>query len=120
MRQPPYGYCIPVKYIRYRDGDTVIVQLRTGQDTAIRLDGIDTPERGEEGYQKANDLVNELLETADEIALWIPLPGAGKDGKLDVIDILHASSFDRIPGRLFADGLDVSEVMSRFGYRRTK
>lgn len=47
------------------DGDTVDVQVDLGfkmySKQRIRLAGIDTPERGQEGYDKAKDRLKELL-----------------------------------------------------------
>lgn len=47
------------------DGDTVDLVIDMGfrntSERRIRLSGIDTPERGQEGFQEAKDFLNDLL-----------------------------------------------------------
>lgn len=59
-----------IKVIKVVDGDTVDAEVDTGFyhkcTQRFRLFGIDTPERGEEGYKEATERLKELLDT-DEL-----------------------------------------------------
>lgn len=112
---PPLGMCFQVELVRTRDGDTAVVRLRTGQEVAVRLMEIDAPERNEEGGREANDQLYSILEAAEDLRLFIPPPPVGTTGQLEVVDLLKALSFDRIPGKLFADSVDVGEELVRLG-----
>lgn len=114
MNMPPLGICVPVKYLRCRDGDTAEVELRTGQEVAVRLADVDAPEIRDSGGPEAKQWLETVLSEAEFIRLYIPLVDAGDDGTLDIIDILGAMSFDRVPGRLFVDGLDTTEHLRTF------
>jgi len=113
MLDPPLGICVLASYVRCRDGDTVVVELRTGQEVVVRLIGIDAPEMGTEDGRKAKEELEKILSHAQTLKLWVDLPKTGHDSRVDIQDILALFSFDRVPGRLFADDQDVSETMIR-------
>ena len=108
MTAPDLGICLPVTYIRCRDGDTVVLHMRTGSKIAVRMIGVDAPELREPGGQEAADALHSVLVAADELRIFIPLAETGPDGQLDVFDVLRAMTFDRVPAYIFADGRLVS------------
>ncbi len=48
------------------DGDTLILE----PDEKVRLIGIDTPERGEAGYQEAKNALTNLAAPGDSVTVW--------------------------------------------------
>lgn len=58
-------YEYSAKLIKVIDGDTVDLEVDLGFSITVRdrfrLDGIDTPERGQPGYQEAKTFVTKLL-----------------------------------------------------------
>lgn len=83
------------KLERIIDGDTVDVTVDLGfkvyHKMRIRLAGIDTPERGQAGYQEAIDYVKEWFD----MALNEALVSTQKD---------KADSFGRYLGTFYEDG----------------
>lgn len=101
---PPLGICLPVKYSRVRDGDTPEFVLRTGQRIAVRMIDVFAPELSEAGGEEASARLAAILSEAVDLRIFIPLASAGRDGLLDVIDVLRAVTFDRVPAHVYADG----------------
>lgn len=66
-----YTYMATV--VRWVDGDTVYLKVDLGfrmtMETDFRLTGIDTPERGQVGYQLAKDFVNEYAPVGTRVAI---------------------------------------------------
>ena len=118
MNLPPKGICVSVAWERCRDGDTVEVRLRTGQTVAVRLKGIDCPERRTPEGHAAKQFVDSLLERNDEpLTLWLPpLSDTDGDGVLDVKEALAQMTFDRVPGVLFVGTEDVGGILIRHGH----
>lgn len=118
MQKPPYGICVPCHFAGLRDGDTPLVRLRTGQQIAVRLIDCWCPEMSEAGGAKAKEFLGLLLDGADgELSMWVPLArDRNADGVVDVMEILAAQSFDRVPGRLFIGESDVGEIMVERGH----
>ena len=75
MNLPPYGLCVPCVYRRCRDGHTVEVS-RAGSSRvwAIRLIGCNTPELHQPAGPEAKAFAESLLEQADRVSVFIPLP----------------------------------------------
>jgi micrococcal nuclease len=44
------------------DGDTFLTKIRKHP---VRLDGVDTPEKGQTGYQKAKNALRDLIQDKD-------------------------------------------------------
>lgn len=101
---PPLGICLPVTYSRVRDGDTPEFTLRTGQRIAVRMIDVLAPELSEVGGKKASARLHTILSEAEELRIFIPLALTGRDGIVDVFDILRSFTFDRVPAHVFADG----------------
>jgi len=115
MDEPALGIAMPVEFVRSIDGDTAVVQLRTGQECIVRLQGVDTPKPEEPGFDRANAVSKSLLSNAGRITLWVPLPKAGADERVDIHDISKMFSFERLVGRLFVDGLDLTDFLISHG-----
>lgn len=118
MKLPPYGFCVPCQWVNNRDGDTVTVKLRTGQQCAIRLIDCWAPELNQPGGKKAAEFLTALLEGADEeLSVFVPLAkDRDKDGVVSVMEILKGLSFDRVPAHLFLGTEDVSGLMVKAGH----
>lgn len=85
--------------IRVIDGDTVILDVHLGfhlvYRARIRLEGIDTPERGQNGYNSAKQALKERLT-----------------GEL-VVETSEQDSFGRWLGVVYCNGINVNESMLR-------
>jgi len=84
------------------DGDTVDVSFDIYGIQRIRLVGVNTPERGEEGYEEAKDFVNKtcLVEGA----------------KLDVDDREQYDRYYRILAVVYVNDTNLNEKLVREGY----
>lgn len=80
------------------DGDTIDVS-GVGR---IRLVGIDTPERGEEGYQNATDFVKQKC--------------LGKTVYLDIDDAENKDKYGRILAIVYVDGINLNKELLKRGY----
>ena len=117
MTEPPLGITLPATWIPERDGDTPVVRLPSGRRCAIRLKDCWCPEKHQPGGIEARNYLWKILGHAVRLTAHFDLPkDRNADGVLDITEILGAASFDRIPGRLFADGQDVSELMVSAGH----
>ncbi|MBC7100031.1 MAG: thermonuclease family protein [Methanobacteriales archaeon] len=87
------GYCYHVV-----DGDTIDVE-GVGR---IRLVGVNTPERGQPGYQEAKDFVEEMC--------------LGKTVHLDIDDVKNRDKYGRILAVVYVDGMNLNAELLRRGY----
>jgi len=87
------GYCYHVV-----DGDTIDVE-GLGR---IRLVGVNTPERGQPGYQEAKDFVEEMC--------------LGKTVHLDIDDAKKYDKYGRILAIVYVDGMNLNAELLKRGY----
>ncbi|MDI9624558.1 MAG: thermonuclease family protein [Methanothermobacter sp.] len=87
------GYCYHVV-----DGDTIDVE-GVGR---IRLVGVNTPERGQPGYQEAKDFVEEMC--------------LGKTVHLDIDDVKNRDKYGRILAVVYVDNVNLNAELLRRGY----
>ncbi|HHW16236.1 MAG TPA: thermonuclease family protein [Methanothermobacter sp.] len=87
------GYCYHVV-----DGDTIDVE-GVGR---IRLVGVNTPERGQPGYQEAKDFVEEMC--------------LGKTVYLDIDDAENYDKYGRVLAVVYVDGMNLNRELLRRGY----
>ena len=121
---PPLGLCCEVTYHSLRDGDTPVVKLRTGQLMAVRLIDCWAPEKDEPGGTEATRFLSDLIGDLEpgELRLHIPpVKDADGNGVLDVVDLLKAQTFDRVPGHLWVQAdvnrwQSVADVMVRHNH----
>ena len=119
---PAYGLTVPVRYVENHDGDTITVMLRTGQRMIVRLGEeigmLDAPELNEAEGKRVRNWVRGYLEEAEinhiPIKVWIPLPKAGKDGVVDITDILQLTKFHRVNARIYVGGRDLISIVSAY------
>lgn len=52
---------VPVEIVRVIDGDTFVATFPGGKEERVRLECIDTPERGEEGFKEAGEALKKHL-----------------------------------------------------------
>lgn len=89
------GFCNNVA-----DGDTIDVS-GVGR---IRLVGIDTPKRGEEGYQNSTDFVKQKC--------------LGKTVYLDIDDSENKDKYGRILAIVYVDGMSLNKELLKRGYAK--
>jgi micrococcal nuclease len=89
--------CISPVLSRVLDGDTIVMK----DNNYIRMVGIDAPERGQCGYDRATDFLNGLLE--GRVGLERDRRGADRD------------RYGRALRYVTANGLDVNYEMVRSG-----
>ena len=80
------------------DGDTIDVE-GVGR---VRLVGVNTPERGEPGYQSATDFVKSMVE--------------GKVVGLDIDDAKHYDKYDRTLAVVYIDNINLNQELLKRGY----
>jgi len=110
--RPPVGICIPVRYVRCRDGDTVEVSLPKSEYVyAVRLADCWCPEMREEGGVAAKEFAESVLDNTESLHLFIPLDGVG-------VNILAAlTTFDRVVGELWVSSTKtLNEMLIEAGY----
>ena len=86
------------------DGNTVDVHFNICGVQRVRLVGIDAPEIGEEGYEEAEEFVNETC-------MW-------EEVKLDVDDKEQYDSYYRILAVVYVNETNINEKMVREGYAK--
>lgn len=87
------GYCYHVV-----DGDTIDVE-GVGR---VRLVGVNTPERGQPGYQTATDYVKSMV--------------LGKKVYLDIDDAKHYDKYDRTLAVVYIDNINLNQELLKRGY----
>lgn len=98
-------YCVVVT--RVIDGDTVDIRFENGIEDRVRLAGIDTPERGEDGFQEATDRLRFLV---DGRKVWLALPNKRQRGY-----------YRRLIGRLYMDdGRCANDILKKEGLAKRK
>ena len=116
MAMPPLGVCLPARWTRTIDGDTIELTLRTTQTVKVRLVNCDAPEAGTIAGDAATARLRQVQNRVDGelVRLWIPLPN-DKDGNgvVDLDELFRAVlSFERVVGRVFVGtGVDLSDVV---------
>jgi endonuclease YncB( thermonuclease family) len=116
MLCPPHGLCLPCRFRRCRDGDTVEVSLPGSERIwAIRVMNVDTPERGHAGFIEAKAFAEEVLNNGDgNLSVWIPMPRLGSFNLLGQL-----VTFDRLVGDIFIGSEDrLSEMLVHAGHAR--
>ena len=83
--------------IRVIDGDTFVIEY-DGEPTSVRIAGIDTPERGEPGYEEATRALEGLI-IGEEVKLTFADPSDKRD------------NFGRLLARVKVNGLDIGEII---------
>jgi endonuclease YncB( thermonuclease family) len=84
------------------DGDTVDVHFNIYGIQRVRLVGIDAPEIGEDGYEEAEDFMNETC-------MW-------EEVKLDVDDMEQYDSYYRLLAVVYVNGTNINEKLVKEGY----
>lgn len=74
---PPGQWSGPFRVVRVIDGDTLVVSV-DGEDVVVRLVGVDAPEKGEPGSQRATEFVEDLVSGE-----WVSLSTDPKSGPRD-------------------------------------
>ena len=93
-----YGESFSGRVVGIIDGDTIDV-MRAGEMIRLRLQGINTPERGEPFYQKAKNHLAELVH-----------------GKTVVVKLNGKTTHGRDVGKVYVNGVDVNYLQVKEGY----
>ena len=111
MEQPSTGWTTPCRVVEVYDGDTVTVECV--RRLRVRLTDLWCPEiRGVDSETKAagfaaRDFLASLVADAEEIVLHVPIEDE---------DFKDRLTMGRVLGKLFVDGRDVSEIMTKAGH----
>lgn len=89
---------VPVKLVGVSDGDTVTVVM-DGQQTKIRLYGIDAPEKAQPFGQVSTEAIKQLTT-----------------GKAITVQPYEHDKYGRTVGMVFADGVNVNEALVKAGH----
>lgn len=111
---PPLGICLPCEWVSCRDGDTVNIRLRTGQQIGVKLMDCHIPDRNTKGCLEANHFLESLFEQDGPLRAWFPLVDENDVHKL--VHILQSFAFELASGRIFIGTEDVSEIMVQRGF----
>ena len=88
----------PAKVVRIVDGDTLVVLNDANEQIKIRLEGIDTPEKGQPFGTKAKDMLGDLTF-----------------GKTATVAVTGQDWFGRTLGYIIADGVNANAAMIENG-----
>ena len=91
---------------RVIDGDTLVLRGRGGEEH-VRLRAVNTPERGQPGFEEAAAALRSLVESAGEVRLEYETPGE-----------LERDRYGRVLGYVFVGGLNTSVEVVRLGWSR--
>lgn len=92
------GSNVTGKCIKVIDGDTIDVE-NVGR---IRFVGVNTPERGEDGYKEAKDYVKSQC--------------LNKEVTIDVDSAKYTDKYERILGIVYVDGKNLNQELLQKGY----
>lgn len=98
-------YYYNARLIRVVDGDTIVVDVDLGFDSIttrrrLRLLDVDTPERGEEGYEKAKILTSKILSSASRI----------------IVHTVSHDSFGRWLAQVWCDEMSLNKMLIDSGW----
>lgn len=93
--------------LQITDGDTIYVRNPAGEGERVRLAGIDTPERGQCGFDEATQALTDFLTTPDEGVLSVDPP----DGSLPI----DRDRYARLVGYVTMDGVDAGLTLINAG-----
>ena len=95
---PPICLAWTGKVVSVTDGDTIKV-MHHGKEEKIRLYGIDTPEKGQDFGQKAQDLTSSLVA-----------------GRIVEVEQKDVDRYGRVVGLVKVDGQSLNELIIQNGY----
>lgn len=90
---------------RVVDGDTVYVECAARDWAKVRLLNIDTPERGQDGFEEASAALETLVGGRDDVYLLFESEGNPSYGR-----------YKRLLAYLLVDGVNVNVEMVRLGF----
>lgn len=101
MAAPEPGLSTKVEYVRAVDGDTIEFEIR--RTFKIRLRDIDVYELDTDEGVEALEYVDEKLNSAEEIIVFIP--------SNDPVKFLDINSFERLVGDVYVDGRNLRGLL---------
>ena len=122
MILPPFGICSLCVVRRVIDGDTVVVSRKDSKSGKvssyqwrIRLIDCWANEKNTTEGMKATIYLKSILIEKENVAVFVPTT----EGQ-DLFDLFSYSSLSRVVGRVFLDGMDISEHMVAAGFATKK
>lgn len=105
-------YTYAADIVRVVDGDTVIANIDLGfeiwlHNEPLRLLGIDTPERGEEGYHEATDALSERISGKEVFICTAKAKRSDKE---------QTGKYGRYLATVYVDGENVNSWMLDMGF----
>lgn len=100
MLLPPYGICLPARYLRALDARTIEVSVGPASVVCtVELADCSCPALSESGGSAARDAADAILADADHLSVCLPLP-------CDPAVIVQAMAGERrnLAGHVFVDG----------------
>lgn len=107
-------YTYAARIVRVIDGDTVVANIDLGfevwlHNEHLRLVGIDTPERGQDGYHEATDALSERIAGKEVFICTTKAKRSDKE---------QTGKFGRYLATVFVDGENVNAWMLDMGYAK--
>lgn len=109
MKEPEYGLCLPAEVVKQHDADTVTVKLTW--EVTVRIEDLwmeeidDKDEQTRKIAHEADKYLREFIPAGTKVKLWVK-PSFGKLAKI--------FTFGRVVGRIFKDGIDVTDYMNEW------
>jgi endonuclease YncB( thermonuclease family) len=97
-----------VDYIRAVDGDTI--EFKIERTFKVRVRDIDVVELKEQGGQEAKAFVNNVMQLANEIKIFVPSNDPHK--------LMDIQSFERIVADVYVDGHSLADMLRTAGYEK--
>ena len=95
-----------VPFVRVVDGDTIKVMWE-GKEISVRMLRIDTPERGQPGYDEATEYLRKLIGDPKQVALDFEKPGK-----------IERDRYGRLLAYVWLDGKNLCVEMVKAGHSR--
>jgi len=102
------GLMIPVEFVRAVDGDTIEVELK--RKFHVRLRDIDVVEKKDPKGREATEYAAYIMAFSDDVMVFIPTNNPDK--------LMDITSFERIVGDLYVDGVKLSDLLREKGYEK--
>ena len=119
MTRPPLGLCVPVNFVRARDGDTVIVRLpHSDYEWAVRLLHCWVIDKTD-ADKTAKKRIEQVCDDNANLVLFVPLPTGSKD--TPIVNLVRSLfTFDRVLGIIFTDDhTSINDTLVREGFATT-
>ena len=109
MKEPEYGLCLPGEIVGQHDADTVKVKVSwvvTVRIEDLRMEELNSKdEKTRQIAVEADKYLRGFIPIGTKVKLWVK-PSLGK--------LASIFTFGRVVGRIFKDGIDITDYMNRW------